>query len=131
MSGFQDVTLSWDGDDYKVAASNVFPLVAKIEDALVGNSGVQAGAYLLNTPPYARLAAGYGAALRHAGASVTDEEIYLSITDAITDGDGKASAEMVQESIYGLLSILFPNLEQTNLTASPDTKKKKRRPAKK
>lgn len=109
MKGFEPVTLSWKGQEYTVAAEAQMMLIAEIEEALSGNSGVQAISVLMRRegPPYSRLAAAFGAALRYAGAPVSDQEIYLSIMDGLGQADGDI-AIAIQNAILSLLSIIAP-----------------------
>lgn len=110
MHGFEDVTLGWQGQTYVVPANNQMMLISKIEDALSGDSGQQAISILFRRegPPYSRLAAAFGAALRHAGAKVTDAEIYLSIqTDLVSKPKSEQTAA-IQNCIIALLSIISP-----------------------
>lgn len=126
MRGFEDVTLTWAGTDYLVPANQQMMLIAKIEDALSGDSGKQALSVLFRKegPPYSRLAAAFGAALRHAGARVADEEIYLSIQNDLA---GKGTAEKtaaVQSCILALLSIISPPQFAAVVGAAEETEKK-------
>lgn len=111
MKGFETVRLSWQGEAYEVPAERQLRLIAEIEDALSGPSGRQAIGVLLSPggPSYSRLAAAYGAALRHAGATVTDEEIYLSIVGDLAGGQDRVR-EKVQAAVLGLLEIMAPPL---------------------
>ena len=109
MNGFEDVTLSWKSDEFVVPASEQMRLIAKIEDALSGPSGEQPIQVLMRRqgPTYSRLATAYGTALRHAGARVTDEEIYLSIVTDLANGDANV-VRQCQDAVIGLLSIIAP-----------------------
>lgn len=106
MKGFEDVTLSWKGEDFVVQANRQMMLIAEIEDVLV-KPGQQAVTVLLNGPAHSRLARAYGAALRYAGASVTDDEIYLSITADLAEGKADAVVK-IQAAVLGLLAIIAP-----------------------
>jgi hypothetical protein len=110
MHGFDPVTLGWNGEDFVVPAQRQLMLIAQIEDALAGPNGEQAVMVLFrpNGAPHTRLAAAYGAALRYAGAKVTDEEIYLSIHEDIASGSQAAVANKVQTMLAGLLAIISP-----------------------
>lgn len=110
MSGFEDVTLAWRGQSYVVPANRQMRLIAKIEAALSGETGRQALSILFQRegPPYSALAEAFGAALRHAGASVTDEEIYLSIQADLTTKSRSEKTAMIQGAIISLLSIISP-----------------------
>ena len=111
MKGFEEVKLGWKGEMFVVPADEQMMLIAKIEDALSGASGRQALDVLMRKegPPYSRLAAAYGAALRHAGANVSDQEVYLSIMNDICSGDAD-QAIAVQKAVIALLSIIAPEM---------------------
>lgn len=110
MHGFDDVTLTWQGADYVVPANRQLKLIAKIEDALAGDDKEQAIAVLFrrNGVPHTRLAAAYGAALRYAGANVSDEEVYLSIHDDIAARSKEAVAIAIHRMLMGLVAIVSP-----------------------
>lgn len=109
MQGFEDVTISWDGEDYVIPANRQLMLIAKMEDALAGGTGQQAISVLLRPegPPYARVAMAFGAALRFGGAVVTDDEIYLKMMDDLAHDKAEAVIA-VQGAIMALLSIVSP-----------------------
>lgn len=106
---FEPVTLGWRGEDYMIPAEKVLSLVAVIEDQLAGPSGLPAVVVLTNKPgpTHARLARAFGAALRFAGATVTDDEVYLSIQSDIVEGRADA-AVTIQGAIMALLAIVSP-----------------------
>lgn len=106
MIGFEDVTLGWKGEEFTVPADDVMMLICKIEDVL-GEGGKQPIAVLMQNPPYGRLARAYAAALRHAGAKVTDAEVYLSIHTDLAEGKADAAAK-IQAAQIGLLHIISP-----------------------
>ena len=126
MQGFEDVTLSWQGQSYTVPANRQMMLIAKLEDALSGDSGQQALSVLFRKegPPHTRLAAAFGAALRHAGASVTDEEVYLSIQRDLIAKSKADKTAAIQSAIYALLSIISPPAV-ASLKAAPEPAEKK------
>lgn len=109
MKGFDDVTLGWKSEEKVVPASQQLGLIMRIEDALAGASGDQALAVLLSPkgPPYARLAAAYGAALRYAGFNVADDEVYLSITRGLA-GQDIDDLSYIQSMVINLISIVSP-----------------------
>ena len=109
MKGFEDVKISWRGEEYVVPADGQLMLICKIEDALAGPSGDGAIVALTREggPSHARLAAAFGAALRHAGAAVTDDEIYLSIMQDFADGKADVAVK-IQGAVVALLSIIAP-----------------------
>jgi len=132
MAGkFEPVTLSWKGEQFVVAPERTLPLIAAIEDALMGPGGEPPVAMLTRQggPGYARLSAAYGAALRYAGAQVTDEEIYTSIQEDFAASDNSVAVK-VQGAILGLLAIISPPVS-AKLTGGAAKKKPAPKRAKK
>lgn len=111
MQGFEDVTLGWKGESFTIPANRQMGLVARIEDALSGDTGRHAINVLVQRdgPPYSRLAAAFGAALRYAGAKVTDEEIYLSIMEDFAKSQADVASKL-QGVIIALLMVMAPPL---------------------
>lgn len=100
MSVFQEIKLPWEGKVYIVPPDQVMMCIAKVEAhiTLVDlNEYGQRGA-----APLGRLSIAYATALRHAGARVSDEEVYASLFKA---GD---MANRVAESIGVLLMMMIP-----------------------
>ncbi|MGB0855292.1 MAG: hypothetical protein ACPGSI_18485 [Pikeienuella sp.] len=131
MKGFEPVTLSWQGESYTVPAEGQLMLIASIEDALCGGDGSSATIALLRNggPTHVQLARAYGAALRHAGSTVTDEEIYLSIQADFAEHSAEASIK-INQAILGLLAIVSPPVALSILQPkgkAADVKKKNTR----
>ena len=124
MIGFEDVTLSWKGKDYVVPANKQMGLIRDIEDALEGKNGSVAIDILFRPSgvPHTRLAAAYGAALRYAGARVTDEEVYLSIHDDIANQSKAQVAGTLRAMIVGLLAVISPPMSR-KIAGAPSEKK--------
>ena len=110
MQGFEAVTLSWRGQSYTVPANQQMMLIAKLEDALEGESGKSAIEMLFRNggPPHTALARAFGAALRYAGASVSDDEVYLSIHEDIASGSAKQAYAKTAGMIIALLAVISP-----------------------
>lgn len=109
MQGFSDIKIAWRGAEYTVPADRQLMLVAEVEDALRGNTGKSAVQVLMQKggPGTARLAMAYGAALRFAGAAVTNDEIYLSIQEDLARQSADALIVM-QQAIIALIAIVSP-----------------------
>lgn len=124
MQGFDDVTLEWGGKSYVIPANRQMMLIAKIEDALSGDSGAQALSVLLRSegPPYSRLAAAFGTALRYAGAVVTDDEIYLSIMEDFAAQSADVTTK-IQNAIFAVLSVIAPPFARSAPTKDATEKK--------
>lgn len=84
MGIFEPVTITWKGTDYTVQPDKVMMLIAKIEDIITFSELVA------ENPKLVKLAMAFGAALRYAGAKVTDDEIYASLFKE--EGMGAADA---------------------------------------
>jgi hypothetical protein len=109
MRGFEPVTLTWKGASYTVAADNQLMLVARIEDALSDGAGGSAITALTKVggPGNARISMAFGAALRHAGADVSDNDVYLSIMDDFASGNADVAVK-VQSAVLALIAIVAP-----------------------
>lgn len=109
MGMFQEVSLEWDGETFNVPAEGQLKLVQIIEDALRGPGGENALTMLFKAggPGNARLSAAYGAALRYAGAMVSDEDVFDYIDAAQSEGD-HAALSVVQSGVMGLMAIVSP-----------------------
>lgn len=97
MSIFQELTLTWKGNDYTVKPENMLRLIAQVEDVITLNelyNFSQKGA-----APLSKLAIAYGLMLRYAGAKVTDEELYR----AISSGKEQAAATATQSILMMML----------------------------
>lgn len=124
MKGFEPVTLEWAGTKYTVPAEGQLMLIAKIEDALSGASGQPAIVTLTRSggPSYSKLAQAFGAALRHAGADVSDDEVYLSIMEDFAAQNADVAVK-VQAAILALLAIIAPPVARA--VSGPSEKKPK------
>lgn len=114
MRGFEDVVIGWNGAEYTVKARAIMPLIATVEDIISGQSGVPAVALLMGErggPTVSRLCMAFGAILRHAGAKVEDEEIYLSVQDELLAGSGEALTAM-SSACDKLLAVISPPVSQ-------------------
>jgi hypothetical protein len=122
MKGFEPVTFTWKGESYTVPAEGQLMLIARIEDALSFGTGEAAIVVLTRNggPSHARLAAAFGAALRHAGADVSDDEVYLSLMEDFASGKADVASK-VQGAVLALLSIVAPPIAAH---IRGDTKKK-------
>lgn len=109
MRGFEDVTLAWEGAEYTVPANEQLMLICEIEDALQGGGGVPAVVLLTRPggPSHARLCRAFGAALRYAGAEVSDDEVYLKLQGDMADGRGEVAQELTGVTL-ALLAIVSP-----------------------
>jgi len=123
---FEDVTLAWKNETFTVPADKQMVLIAKIEDALQGGSGRQPLGILMQRegPTYAQLARAYGAALRHAGARVSNEDVYTSIQEDLAALEPMEITAKIQNAVIALISIMSPPMGR-KITGSGDGKKSK------
>lgn len=79
MSIFEEVTLSWNGEEYKIPPDRIMGAIAKIEDVItlkeLSDYAVKGDA------PLAKMAIAYAAVLRYAGAKVNEAEVYSAMFD--------------------------------------------------
>lgn len=112
MAVFEDVTLTWKGDEYTVPSSRVMGLIATIEDHIS-----IAQLYRDGGPQLTRLAFAYAAALTYAGCRVSSEDVYAS---CFQDGQ-----RIIPELVAGLLSMMIPpSVLQQPASSAPTAKKK-------
>lgn len=109
MQGFSAVEMGWGGETFTVPAERAFALALQVEIAIVGERGGSAIGHLLRPggPTHGQLASGYGAALRFAGAKVSDEEIFLAIQDGLVSHDA-AIEDGGRELILRLVAMISP-----------------------
>jgi hypothetical protein len=74
MAIFEEVRLAWSGTELVIPADRVLRAIAAVEDVLT--LGELGRCMVAGTLPLARISMAYGALLRHAGAKVSDEEVY-------------------------------------------------------
>lgn len=101
MGSFEDIRLEWAGADYTIRANRVLGAIARIEDVVTLNE-LQRFA-VRGTAPMAKIAMAYGAVLRYAGATVSDDEVYAGMF-----GAGGTSADAVVDSVSTLVAMMVP-----------------------
>jgi len=114
MSGFDKVELKWKGQSFVIEPRNVLQLIARVEEVITVDELVKYAAR--QTAPMAKLSMAYGAALRYAGAQVSDDDIFESIFSG-------NNSQAVTTAITGLLSMMIPK----NLKASQSAEGKPKR----
>lgn len=124
MQGFEPVKLTWRGAEYTIPADRMLRAIASIEDEIRGDSSRHAVAILTQKPgpTFSRIAMGYAAALRAAGAQVSGDEVYLEIMEGLAGGDEAETAIGVQNAIFSLLAIMSPPIALA-LSGDDDEKK--------
>lgn len=108
---FEPVTIDWKGKPVIIPASRLLGAIAAVEEAITFNELLgfsQRGAY-----PAARIAQAYGALLRYAGESVTDNEIYEGIF-----GD-EAATSTVTYSMQVLMMLMVPPKMRNSKVEAP------------
>lgn len=102
MPIFEEVRLSWGGKDYVIPPNDILRAIAKVEEVMtLGDLGNAQGQGRI---PYAKLASAFGVLLRHAGATVTDEDVY----NDIFKGGPKEMAKASLACIGTLMSLMIP-----------------------
>jgi hypothetical protein len=108
MGVFQDVTLTWGGDDFTVPANQVMRLIAQVEDIISLQELSQSGGGKLS-----KISEAYMVALNHAGCKVMHEDVYAAMF-------GEDGADSIGAAVNGLLMMMLPPA-----TYQPDTGKRK------
>ena len=100
MSLFEKIALSWQGREYSIPPDGVMQCIAKIEDVITLAQLHQA--VVSQSMPLGKLSMAYGALLRHAGARVTDEDVYAGM---FKGGD---MVKRAIEAIHTLQMLMIP-----------------------
>lgn len=112
MSLFKDVELIFDGETYRVPANRVLMLIAEVEEHITLTELYSESRKL------SALACGYAAALRFAGARVTDEQVYFAMFKS------QSSSVTISEAVAGLLLIMVPPPDMLEGVELDDSEKK-------
>lgn len=124
MRGFDDVTLSWNGEEKTVPADDVFEMVFRIEQALHDGGQVPVFMRLMQRDyTTSQLAKGYAAALAYAGHRVRPQDVYLSIESGMADND-VSRIETIHTATVSLLSIVAPNIHDSVFKSAEGGEKK-------
>lgn len=95
---FDDTTLVWQGQTYKIPANRMLKAVAAVETHLTLTDAI--GYMADNSIPFAKISQAYAAALRQAGHGITAEEVYL---DLISKPDDMTQAVVFLEKIMEMM----------------------------
>lgn len=110
FKSFEDVTLSWNGEEKTVLADDVFEMVCRIENALSGGNSTPLFMRLMqqgySTP---QLSKGYAEALRCAGHIVSAQDVYLHIESGVA-GEDLGRIQLTHIMTTELLAIVAPNI---------------------
>jgi hypothetical protein len=94
MAIFEDISLTFGGDEFTIKGNQVMKLIAQIEDVISLQE-------LTSQPKLSKLAEAYALAINYAGGKVMIDEVYASLF-----GDG--GSENVQNSITNLIMMMIP-----------------------
>lgn len=97
MQIFKDVTLTWNGSTFTIPAVRVFACCAAIEEIMTAQE--MAHAITTHELKLVRFSKAYATALRFAGATVTDEQVYSSLF--------QGNNEDVRQRIMPMLNVLM------------------------
>lgn len=102
MAAFDPIDLEWAGTKFVIPPNRVLEAIARIEEVLTVDELRSYAAR--RTVPRAKLARAFGSLLRYAGASVTDDDIYLGICSPGSVHDVHA----ITSSINTLMMLMAP-----------------------
>jgi hypothetical protein len=99
MSIFEEVSLKWGEEEYKIEPTRVMGAIAKVEEVITLKELLEY--FHKGDAPMVKLSMAFGSVLRYAGARVTDEEVYAGMfQDGLQDS--------IVASIYNLLFMMVP-----------------------
>ncbi len=94
MAIFEDISLTFGGDEFTIKGNQVMKLIAQIEDVISLQE-------LTSQPKLSKLAEAYALAINYAGGKVMIDDVYSSLF-----GDG--GSENIQSSITNLIMMMIP-----------------------
>lgn len=115
MSGFEAVTLSWNGRDYVVPVNKVMGLLHLIESTLIGDSDEDAMTVLMDRRRRVPIASAFENALAYAGAELPSGEVYLAVMRGLA-GDRVDHVKQMFDATMNLLAVLAPPVHAQILT---------------
>lgn len=104
MSVFDDIKIGWAGKQYVIPARKVLGAIARIEEVLTLQELLryaQEGNF-----PMAKIARGYSAVLRYAGADITEDDVYEGMFPNGTAGVNPQ--ETAFAAMQGLMEMMIP-----------------------
>jgi hypothetical protein len=102
--------LKWGEREYTIPPNRVLQAIAKVEDHV---TLVELHTYgLNNTAPLAKLSMAFGALLRHAGADVSDDQVYTAMFK---------SGEMQKNMVNAVQTMLMLMIPPEHLLRKEDT----------
>jgi hypothetical protein len=99
MSIFQEVSLNWEGQEYKIEPNRVMGAIARVEEVIT--LAELAACAESGKMPLSKIAMAFGAVLRYAGVKVGDDEVYAGM---FTSSENNSAIQ----SISALLSMMIP-----------------------
>lgn len=102
MHLFEEVKLTWGGKEYTIPPDGMLRCIAEIEDVMT--LGELANAQGKGRLPLAKLSTAFAIALRHAGASVTNEEVYAGMFE----GGGVELRRRSMTAVFMLQAMMIP-----------------------
>lgn len=115
----RNIELEWGGDVYVIPANEVFEVGAEVEEVVTLPDIANVGKKL----QFRKIAKCYGILLRHAGASVTDQQVFSHMMDQFKSGAEKKLAAM--KAIEVLTEILMDGAPDVDTDDADDDGKKK------
>jgi hypothetical protein len=94
MNIFEDIVLTFGGEEFTIKSNRVMKLISMVEDVISLQE-------LTTRPKLAKLAEAYAVSLNYAGAKVSIDEVYASLF-------GTEGADNVQNSITSLIMMMLP-----------------------
>lgn len=97
------IKLEWHGKSYTIAANEAFAVGEAVEDIItIGEIGE-----LASRPKFRKISRVYGVMLRHAGARVTDEEVFSDMMGQVKGAGQDGKELLVASAMAALVEILM------------------------
>ena len=114
MQIFKDVTLTWNGSTFTIPAAKVFMCCAAIEEIMTAQE--IAHAIMMQDIKLVRFSKAYSIALRFAGSTVTDEQVYSSLFH----GSSEDVRQRIAPMLNAMMQLMIPPTDMfTQTTPTP------------
>lgn len=125
---FEDVKLTWKGDEYVIPSQHMMRVIARIEDHITLRELMESMSN--GSPKFAKIASAYASVLRFAGCAVDDQEVYEGMLSG-TDEKSPEGMSIIAQALTGLLSMMMPpkTLQQKTVEVNSSGESSRRPPS--
>lgn len=124
---FEDIKLTWKGEEYVVPSQHVMRAIARIEDHITLKElmeGMSRGA-----PKFSKIASAYASVLRFCGCAVEDQDVYEGMLCGVSE-ESDQGISVIAQALTGLLNMMMPpKAMRSSIVEVKGSGESKRRPS--